>query len=163
MEVYKIMSNIENPILKNIKIDPELDKALDKALEYLKTNENPFGQYPKLVRDNIPNIILKNNPAGTAIKYRKLDDVEYRNALKNKLCEEVLEYLESDDVKELADILEVIFALAKTHGETETTLNSIRTHKASTNGKFEDRIYLEEVYIGNKYQDPKDELEESEE
>lgn len=156
------MSNIENPILKNIKIDPELDKALDKALEYLKTNKNPFGQYPKLVRDNIPNIILKNNPSGTAIKYRKLDDVEYRNALKNKLCEEVLEYLESDDVKELADILEVIFALAKTHGETETTLGNARNYKAFTNGKFEDRIYLEEVVIGDKYENPKEKLQESE-
>ena len=157
------MSNIENPILKNIKIDPKLNKALDKALEYLKTNKNPFGQYPKLVRDNIPKIILDNNPAGTTIKYRKLDDVEYRNALKNKLCEEVLEYIESDDVKELGDVVEVICALAKTHGETETTLGNIRTYKAFTNGKFEDRIYLEEVKIGNKYEDPKDKLEESEE
>lgn len=156
------MSNIENPILKNIKIDLELDKALNKALEYLKTNKNPFGQYPKLVRDNIPNIILKNNPAGTSIKYRKLDDVEYKNALKNKLCEEVLEYLESDDIKELADVVEVICELAKTHGETEITLGNMRNYKAFTNGKFDDRIYLEEVVIGNKHQDPKDKLEESE-
>ena len=156
------MSNIENPILKNIKIDPELDKALNKALEYLKTNKNPFGGYPKLVRDNIPKIILDNNPAGTTIKYRKLDDVEYRNALKNKLCEEVLEYIESDDFKELADILEVICALAKTHGETEITLGNARNYKAFTNGKFEDRIYLEEVVIGDKYENPKEKLQESE-
>jgi len=156
------MSNIENPILKNIKIDPELDKALNKALEYLKNNKNPFGGYPKLVRDNIPKIILDNNPAGTTIKYRKLDDVEYKNALKNKLCEEVLEYTESDDFKELADILEVICALAKTHGETEITLGNARNYKAFTNGKFEDRIYLEEVVIGDKYENPKEKLQESE-
>ena len=156
------MSNIEIPILKDVKIDPELDKAIDKALEYLKTNKNPFGQYPKLVRDNIPNIILANNPAGTSVKYRKLDDNEYKKALIRKLHEEVIEYIDSDDVKELADIIEVICALAKTHGETETTLGNMRNYKAFTNGKFEDRIYLEEVHIGNKYQDPKDELEESE-
>ncbi len=157
------MSNIEIPILKDIKLDPDLDKALDKALKFIQENKNPFGQYPKLVRDNIPNIILANNPAGTSIKYRKLDDKEYKKALVRKLHEEVIEYIDSDDVKELADIIEVICALAKTHGETETTLGNIRNYKAFTNGRFEDRILLEEVHIGNKYEDPKDKLEESEE
>ena len=158
------MSTIECQALKNIKIDPEFKKQLDHIFDLIKLTENSdiTARYPKLVRDRIPEIILKNNPTGTSIKYSKLDDEGYKRALKNKLIEEVLEYLESDDIKELADILEVICALAKTHGETETTLGNIRNYKAFTNGKFEDRIYLEDVVIGNKYQDPKDELEESE-
>ena len=84
------MSNIEIPILKDVKIDPDLDKAFTKALKFIQENKNPFGQYPKLVRDNIPNIILANNPTGTSVKYRKLDEETSKDVIK-LLCKELLD------------------------------------------------------------------------
>lgn len=65
-------------------------------------------KHNKLVRDNIPSIIQKD---GKKANVRILDDKEFLNSLKIKLVEEVNEYLESDDIDEIADILEVIYSL----------------------------------------------------
>ena len=51
--------------------------------------------YNKLVRDNIPDIILKDNELPTT---RILNDEEYIQELNKKLKEEVNEYLESQDI-----------------------------------------------------------------
>ena len=64
--------------------------------------------YNKLVRDKIPEIINSDN--GVAIT-RTLHDVEYLNELNKKLQEEVKEYLEADNIEELADIVEVIYGI----------------------------------------------------
>ena len=69
--------------------------------------------YNKLVRDKIPNIIKEN---GEIPVVRVLDEIEYKIELERKLHEEYQEVIESsgdDRVEELADMLEVIKALAK--------------------------------------------------
>ena len=53
--------------------------------------------YNKLVRDRIPEIILKDNELPTT---RILDDEEYIKELNRKLQEEVNEYLENDNIEE---------------------------------------------------------------
>lgn len=71
--------------------------------------------YQKLVRDRIPEICTKNGQkANTSV----LDEVSYQQALRKKLVEEVNEYLESGETEELADIAEVIDALAKSAGSS---------------------------------------------
>ena len=70
-------------------------------------------QYNKLVRDKIPKII---EDSGKSATIRILSDSEYVNALETKLDEEVGEYHRDKSVEELADILEVIYALAATCG-----------------------------------------------
>ena len=60
--------------------------------------------YNKLVRDNIPEIMIKN---GAKPVTRILSEEEYLSELNKKLLEEVNEYLESEDVMEIADILKV--------------------------------------------------------
>ena len=67
----------------------------------------------KLVRDKIPEIIELN---GGKAEYRVLNAEEYRQALETKLDEEVLEFHQDKTAEELADILEVVFALAATAG-----------------------------------------------
>ena len=76
--------------------------------------------YQKLVRDNIPAIIEKN---GETCVTRKLTDKEYEDALANKLQEEVAELLEAytakersamDCAEEIADVMEVLYAMGKT-------------------------------------------------
>ena len=46
---------------------------------------------------------------------------------------------------ELADVLEVVFAIAKARGFTEEELQAYRRQKAESNGMFEKRIFLKSV------------------
>ncbi|MBT7706701.1 nucleoside triphosphate pyrophosphohydrolase [archaeon] len=62
--------------------------------------------YNKLVRDKIPEIIAGNGD--TAATHIATDE-EYRGKLREKLQEEVNEFLEELDNGELADILEVVY------------------------------------------------------
>ena len=74
--------------------------------------------YNKLVRDNIPSII---DSKGETPVTKILDDDTYRLELEKKLNEEYQEVLAAngdDRVEELADMLEIIKALAKLENKT---------------------------------------------
>ncbi|MFD3260750.1 phosphoribosyl-ATP pyrophosphohydrolase [Paenibacillus lentus] len=102
--------------------------------------------YNKLVRDKIPQIIAAD---GKAYRSRILDKEEYLQELRTKLREETEEYFNAADDKEaleeLADMLEVIRALAEAHGSSPTELEKIRVDKAEKRGGFQDRVYLIDV------------------
>lgn len=97
----------------------------------------------KLVRDKIPEIIKSSGrvPIYHTIKEENL----YMQLLKDKLQEEVKEYLESGEIMELCDIVEVIYALLKTHGVSESEFDDMRNEKAAANGVFEKKIFLEKI------------------
>lgn len=99
-------------------------------------------KFNKLVRDRIPEIIIANGD--TPITHIA-DDAEYRQALRTKLREEVDEFIESEDVKELADILEVVYAFANDLSVGIDEIESIRREKAEKRGAFHGRIILEET------------------
>lgn len=102
-------------------------------------------KYNKLVRDNIPDIILSN---GEKPITRILNDEEYINELERKLLEEYNEVLASsgsDRIEELADMLEVISSLARIEGKTLDDVNKVATLKRQKRGSFDKRIYLEGV------------------
>lgn len=96
--------------------------------------------YNKLVRDNIPGIMINN---GATPVTRILNEQEYLLELNKKLSEEVNEYLESGSVEELADIQEVILGILNAKGITKEELEIIRTEKATKRGAFNKRIFLE--------------------
>lgn len=98
--------------------------------------------YNKLVRDNIPEIIRNNNKTPIT---KTLNNEEYLRALKAKLQEEVDEFLESNDIAELADILEVVDALSTANDSSLNEVMDIKIRKAEKNGKFENKIFLIEV------------------
>lgn len=98
--------------------------------------------YNKLVRDNIPEICKNNNQK---VKIRILNGDEYETALNEKLLEEVNEYLADKDIKELADILEVIEAIAASKCISFDDIWKIKQKKAENNGKFNKRVFLIEV------------------
>lgn len=52
-----------------------------------------------------------------------------RRCSKKKLDEETAEFHSSNDVEELADILEVLFAIGKTKGVSPEQLDNIRVEK----------------------------------
>jgi len=94
----------------------------------------------KLVRDKIPEIIRKN---GEEPKIRIANDKEYWEKLKNKLKEEVDEYIESENEEELADIYEVLHAIYDLKKIDKNRLAEIRKNKSNERGKFEKKIILE--------------------
>ncbi|MFD2630104.1 phosphoribosyl-ATP pyrophosphohydrolase [Oceanobacillus kapialis] len=102
--------------------------------------------YNKLVRDKIPEII-KNT--GKDFKTEILPNDRYIEELKTKLNEEITEYQEaetdSDALEELADVLELMHALASMHGASIEEVEKIREDKAVNRGGFEDKIFLIEV------------------
>lgn len=70
---------------------------------------------------------------------------EYRKALRRKLQEEVTEFLKAENPEELADILEVIYALASLLKHSPAKLEKIRKKKAVKRGGFKKRIILEKI------------------
>lgn len=95
---------------------------------------------PKLVRDKIPEIIRSDgeNPIT-----RNVEGEELKEFLIKKLYEEVEEYEQSKDPKELHDILEVIHALADTHDISKEELETNREQKSINRGSFSKGIVLE--------------------
>lgn len=98
--------------------------------------------YNKLVRDRIPEIIASD---GKTCVCETLSDEDYLRLLDAKLTEELSEYQESHSLEELADLLEVLRAVAKAHGWTWEELEQARQDKAAKRGGFEKKILLKEV------------------
>ena len=95
--------------------------------------------YNKLLRDKIPQIIREQ---GEVPNYRILGQAEYIHCLEQKLDEEVCEYHRDRNAEELADILEVLFALADSLGCSREELMEIYQRKHDARGGFTDRIFL---------------------
>ena len=98
----------------------------------------------KLVRDRIPEIIRAE---GLDPVIYTADAEEYGTRLRDKLREEVAEFIASDnDPEELADILEVLYALAEQMGTSRQQLEELRAAKAEKRGGFAERI----IWTGNR-------------
>ncbi|EFW93402.1 hypothetical protein ZOD2009_06042 [Haladaptatus paucihalophilus DX253] len=98
--------------------------------------------YDKLVRDHIPDIIEENDERPVT---HVADSDEHERRLAEKLDEEVAEFRESGEVMELADVLEVVYALAEGKGISPDELERLRAEKAAERGGFDDGIVLERV------------------
>lgn len=98
--------------------------------------------YNKLVRDKIPEIIRAD---GKRLKSRVLNDVEHLEALLKKLEEEVAELADARNAEELADVHEVLIALAEALRIPPEELEKVRRNKTAKRGGFQRRIFLEEV------------------
>lgn len=97
-------------------------------------------EYNKLVRDRIPQIIDSN---GETPMFRYLLPEEYKKELDKKLQEEVAEYLEDDNIEELADIVEVIEAILKYKKISLEDFRQIKREKKDRRGGFDKKIFLE--------------------
>jgi len=90
----------------------------------------------KLVRDKIPEIVEAN---GASDKYTFnvcKDKDEKIERLLNKVTEETSELLEEPSLEEMADVLEVIYALAETMGFSSEELENVRQTKQKLRGGF---------------------------
>ena len=101
--------------------------------------------YNKLVRDRIPEII---SATGQQPVTRILDQAAYQAALLEKLTEEAQEARQAPPdqlAAELADVLEVLQAIAQANGMTWDRIISAAATKRSDRGAFDDRVFLEFV------------------
>lgn len=100
----------------------------------------------KLVRDKIPEII---ESTGKKFSTRILSNDEYIKELRRKSFEELEEYMNASDkdnaLEELADLLEIIHALAIAHNSSISEVEAIRETKAQKRGGFQDKVFLIEV------------------
>ena len=96
----------------------------------------------KLVRDKIPHIIKADNQVPVT---RIANSEEYLSLLKQKLQEEVSEFLESEEHVELADILEVMHALCASKDISMEDIEVLRQEKFAKRGGFSSRIVLERI------------------
>lgn len=99
-------------------------------------------KYNKLVRDRIPEII---EASGKSCVTEILSDEAYLRLVDAKLDEELAEYHSDQNIEELADLLEVIYAAAMARGYTLEQLESVRVAKAEKRGAFANKILLKEV------------------
>ncbi|MBY6275846.1 nucleoside triphosphate pyrophosphohydrolase [Symbiobacterium thermophilum] len=98
--------------------------------------------YHKLVRDRIPEII---EASGRTCVVRVLDDQAYLDSLHRKLEEELQEYLTTHSLEELADLLEVAYAIAEFRGVRPEQLEQVRREKREARGGFRRRLFLLQV------------------
>lgn len=98
--------------------------------------------YNKLIRDKIPEIIKED---GEEPVTHIADNQEYRRKLKEKLQEEAEEFIEDNNTEELADILEVIYAICEFEDVSFEEIENIRQNKKSERGGFSEKIILEEI------------------
>ena len=121
-------------------------------------------KHNKLVRDKIPNILIKQ---GKAFKCHTVTGQELQIASSCKVLEEAKEVNEAAQnfvikgentnignppnarknqlVGELADLMEATFTLMKVFNISADTVKKEMDYKANTRGKFNDGIYLEWV------------------
>lgn len=99
-------------------------------------------KYDKLIRDRIPEIIEKS---GKKAVVEELSSLEYKKYLDEKLGEELKEYLADDSLSELADMVEVIYAILKYKDVDMKSFEALRARKAEERGAFDRRLLLREV------------------
>ena len=99
----------------------------------------------KLIRDRLPEIMRGQ---GLAVFDRRLDDAEFVVALGEKLVEEAHEARlasPGEIAGELADVLEVVHALAQVHGLSLQDVEAARQAKRAERGGFDARVYTAAV------------------
>ena len=96
----------------------------------------------KLIRDRLPSIMRAQ---GLQVFDRRLNDAEFVAALKDKLLEEAQEVGaaadETDLIDELADVMEVIAALAEASGVPLQAVEERRQAKRDERGGFDERVF----------------------
>ena len=112
----------------------------------------------KLWRDKIIDMMEREH--GSKMHWRRLDDNEFDAEIRVKLIEEVQEVVSAQDkdnlIEELADLYEVVDAIAGLHAITKEEIAEVQAKKREDRGSFSGRCFVEvaehqEGGLGEKY------------
>lgn len=98
--------------------------------------------YNKLVRDKI---IERIEAKGEKAVFHIADNAEYWEKLREKLREEIDEFLADESIAELADVSEVLDAMMEYKNFSNEMLRAEQEKKALERGRFTKRIILDEA------------------
>ena len=99
-------------------------------------------KYNKLIRDKIPEILKQK---GLNPLTHTANEIEYWIKLKDKLREEVNEFLINSNEEEIIDILEVIDSICRFKNINKENLEKLKKKKVEERGDFNKRVILEEA------------------
>ncbi len=113
--------------------------------KHTQSNLKKENEYPKLVRDKIPEIVERRT--GNPTKYRIMkSEKEYDCYLRKKLIEESHELSETKNkthlAEELADIMELVDTILDKNRLTLKDIRIIQKAKAKERGKFRKKILM---------------------
>ena len=115
----------------------------DMSFEHTDTNLSKENEYPKLVRDKIPEII---QASGREAHVRTLELEEYIEFLKIKVTEEAQELAssgtDSNLLEEIVDLRELLDALEKAKGFTREQVKATQDDKRDKRGSFDLRLLM---------------------
>ena len=101
-------------------------------------------EYPKLVRDLIPQII--KNEDDRDVPVRVLNDEEFEKYLRQKVVEEATELKHADSdhnlAEEVADVRELLDTIQKLKGITEEQIKAVQDQKRAKRGGFDKRLLM---------------------
>lgn len=100
--------------------------------------------FNKLIRDKIPEII---EDAGNDYEIEVLNDEDYFEALNKKLEEELEEYRQSEEIMELADLVEIIYAILDYKDISHSEFQKMRKEKQKERGGFEKKLFLKKAEV----------------
>ena len=99
-------------------------------------------KYNKLVRDKIPDIIKAD---GGECRFHVAKKNEFAELLNEKVFEEAMELIENPCAEEIADVLEVIEALARMHHINLDDIKAAKAKKREERGSFNLMFVLDEA------------------
>ncbi len=116
-----------------------------KYMEFTNSNLEIETKLPKLIRDNIPQIIFTKTHKEPMVRTVE-NDKEFLEFLLKKVIEESVELQHSTITgnieEELADLCELINELLKLKGLTWQEIANVQEEKRQKNGGFEKKLVL---------------------
>ena len=114
------------------------------TFEHTATNLPAENEYPKLVRDRIPEIIVEAD--GREVPVRTLELDEFIDYLKKKAVEEAEELSATDTdphlLEEIADLREILDTLEAAKGFTPEQVKTVQDEKRTKRGGFDLRLLM---------------------
>lgn len=99
----------------------------------------PRSACPKLVRDKIPELIMR---AGRRPVFRRAKGSELKAYADQKILEEAKEFAKSQQIEELIDLLEIIYFRLQLEGVSVQEAHNLMARKRHERGGFEGGVVL---------------------